>query len=84
MPDNKHVEAINKLIEDIAGNPSLRDRVRDASLDELMAIAEERGLDIPRGQLKKALREQGQDAGRASTSNQETQAFLRNVSDWSG
>lgn len=82
--NNKHDEAINKLIEEIAGNPSLRDRVRDASLDELLAIAEEQGLDIPRGQLKKAIREQGEQAGKAAATSQESQAFLRRVSDWSG
>lgn len=82
--ENKHDEAINQLIQEIAEDPSLRERVRSASIDELMAVAEEKGIDIPRGQLKKAIREQGQAAGRTPSPDGETQEFLRRVSDWSG
>ena len=61
MGNDKTKKAINKLIEEIAGDEKLRKRVRRASIDELMDIAEEKGLDIKRSQLKKAIREQGAD-----------------------
>ena len=81
----KKNKAINGLIEEIANDSALRKRVRSASLDELAAIANEKGVDVSRGELKKAIKAHGQNVQSLSAdAKDDSQAYLRSLAVWSG
>ena len=74
---------IDDLIAKVAADPALRQRVRKASVDELVKIAEEQGVKVSRGDIQSTIARQGSNAAKSERSAA-TQSFLANLSDWSG
>ena len=83
MGNNK--KTIHSLIKEIAKDESLRKRVRNASLDELTAIAKEKGVKISRGELKKAIKDHSQNLQDLSSDVKgDSRTYLRSLAIWSG
>lgn len=59
MCKDKNGDKVKALIKKIARDERLACRVRQASLDEMIKIAEDNGIHITRKELKRAIESQG-------------------------